>query len=165
MHFSGKAHTVGANIDTDAIIPAKYLVSTDPEVLGRHCMAGLEPEWVQGVNPGDILVGGPNFGCGSSREHAPISIKAAGASCVIAENFARIFYRNCINIGLPIIECGDAAQDIEKGDVVEVDVAEGKIKNQRSGKEFKFEPLPEFAREIIEAGGLMKYVMKKKQNA
>ena len=165
MKFKGKAFKYGDNVNTDEIIPARYLNSSDPEWLASHCMEDIDEAFVREMEEGDMIVARKNFGCGSSREHAPISIKAAGASCVIAENFARIFYRNCINIGLPIIECGDAAQDIEKGDVVEVDVAEGKIKNQRSGKEFKFEPLPEFAREIIEAGGLMKYVMKKKQNA
>jgi 3-isopropylmalate/(R)-2-methylmalate dehydratase small subunit len=162
MKFKGNAFKYGDNVNTDEIIAARYLNSSDPEWLASKCMEDLDENFVKDKKPGDIIVARKNFGCGSSREHAPISIKAADISCIIADSFARIFYRNCINTGLPIIESAEAAADIEKGDEVEVDVAAGTIKNMRTGKEFTFEALPEFAREIISAGGLMKYVMKKK---
>lgn len=158
MHFSGKAHKVGANIDTDAIIPAKYLVSTDPEVLGTHCMAGLEPDWVQRVQSGDILVGGPNFGCGSSREHAPLAILGAGIPAVVAHSFARIFYRNAFNMGLVLLEVGDAVEDIADGDQLDIDVQAGRIENLRTGQTIHVPPLPEFMQTLLTAGGLVEYV-------
>ncbi|HOE62269.1 MAG TPA: 3-isopropylmalate dehydratase small subunit [Candidatus Sumerlaeota bacterium] len=161
MKFKGKAFKYGDNVNTDEIIPARYLNSSDPEWLAAHCMEDIDADFVKAKKKGDIIAARKNFGCGSSREHAPIAIKAAGISCVIADTFARIFYRNAINIGLPIIECPKAAADIEAGDAVEVDLAKGSIKNQRSGHTFKFEPMPPFAQEIIAAGGLMKYVMNK----
>jgi len=162
MKYKGKAFKYGDNVNTDEIIPARYLNSSDPKWLASHCMEDLDEGFVREREPGDVIVARKNFGCGSSREHAPIAIKAAGISCVIADNFARIFYRNSINIGLPIIESPAAAADIEKGDEVEVDLALGTIRNLRTGGEFQFEPMPLFAREIIESGGLMKYVMKQK---
>lgn len=158
MHFQGKAHKVGANIDTDAIIPAKYLVSTDLEVLGTHCMSGLEPGWVQRVEPGDILVGGPNFGCGSSREHAPLAILGAGIPVVVAHSFARIFYRNGFNMGLVLLEIGDAVQDIGDGDQLDIDVPAGRIEDLRTGQVIDLQPLPEFMQTLLTAGGLVQYV-------
>lgn len=161
MKFKGKAFKYGDNVNTDEIIPARYLNSSDPVWLASHCMEDIDADFVKKKELGDVIVARKNFGCGSSREHAPIAIKTAGISCVIADSYARIFYRNAINIGLPIIECPMAATDITKGDDLEVDLAEGAIKNIRSGNTFHFEPLPRFARDIISAGGLMKYVMKK----
>ncbi|MFO7875233.1 MAG: 3-isopropylmalate dehydratase small subunit [Desulfovermiculus sp.] len=158
MHFQGKAHKVGANIDTDAIIPAKYLVSTDLEVLGTHCMAGLEPGWVQRVKPGDILVGGANFGCGSSREHAPLAILGAGIPVVVAHSFARIFYRNGFNMGLVLLEIGDAVEDIADGDQLDIDVPAGRIEDLRTGQVIDLQPLPEFMQTLLTAGGLVEYV-------
>ena len=162
MTLKGKAFKYGDNVDTDAIIPARYLNTSDPAELAAHCMEDIDADFIGKKRTGDVILARKNFGCGSSREHAPISIKAAGISCVIADTFARIFYRNSINTGLPIIECPAATVDIEKGDEVEVDLEAGLIRNLRSGGEFRFEPMPDFAREIIEAGGLMKYVMKQK---
>jgi len=161
MKFKGRAFKYGDNVNTDEIIPARYLNSSDPAWLAAHCMEDADPSFMKEKQPGDLLVARKNFGCGSSREHAPIALKAAGISCIIADTFARIFYRNAINIGLPIIECGMAAADIEKGDTVEVDLDAGGIKNERTGREFHFEPMPRFAQDIIAAGGLMQYVMKK----
>mgnify|MGYP006281037947 CR=1 FL=1 len=161
MTIKGKAFKYGDNVNTDEIIPARYLNTSEPAELAAHCMEDIDKNFVKEKEPGDIIVARKNFGCGSSREHAPIAIKAAGISCVIADSFARIFYRNCINMGLPIIECPEAAADIGKGDIVEVDLTAGLIKNQRTGNTFNFEPLPGFAQEIITAGGLMKYVVKK----
>ena len=161
MKLKGKAFKYGDNVNTDEIIPARYLNSSDPDWLASHCMEDIDQDFVKEKEPGDIIVASKNFGCGSSREHAPIALKAAGISCVIADGFARIFYRNAINLGLPIIECHEATSDIQKGDVLEVDLAEGFIMNSRTRKQFYFEPLPQFARDIIAAGGLMKYVMKK----
>jgi len=158
MHFSGRAHTVGANIDTDAIIPARFLVSTDPEVLGTHCMAGLDPDWVHRVQPGDILVGGPNFGCGSSREHAPLAILGAGIPVVVAHSFARIFYRNGFNMGLLLLEVGDAVSQIADGDELDIDVPAGRITNLRTGRIINVPPLPEFMQTLLAAGGLVAYV-------
>ena len=158
MHFSGKAHTVGANIDTDAIIPAKYLVSTDPEVLGTHCMAGLDPNWVHGVQSGDILVGGANFGCGSSREHAPLAILGAGIPAVVAHSFARIFYRNGFNMGLVLLEIGDAVAGIADGDQLDIDIPAGRIENLRTQQIIQVPPLPEFMQTLLNAGGLVGYV-------
>lgn len=163
MKFMGKSFKYGDNVNTDEIIPARYLNSSEPEWLAAHCMEDLDANFIKEKKQGDIIVARKNFGCGSSREHAPIAIKAAGVSCVIADNFARIFYRNAINTGLSIIECAEAAADIENGDDVEVDMDAGTIKNLRTQKIFSFEPMPPFAQKIIEAGGLMKYVMKNEQ--
>lgn len=158
MKAEGKAIKYGNNVDTDVIIPARYLNTSDPAELARHCMEDLDREFVNRVRKGDIMVAGKNFGCGSSREHAPIAIKASGVSCVIAETFARIFYRNAINIGLPIIECPEAAAGISDGDSLNVDFEKGTIRNLTSGREYKSLPFPEFIREIITADGLIGYV-------
>ncbi len=157
----GTAWKFGDNVDTDQIIPARYLVTSDPDELGKHCMEDAEPDFVKKVRVGDVLVGEKNFGCGSSREHAPIAIKAAGVSAVIAKSFARIFYRNSINLGLPLFET-DAAGRIEQGDALELNAVTGQIKNLTKGETYQATPLPEFAREIMAAGGLMKYVARKK---
>ena len=151
----------GDNVDTDVIIPARYLNSSDPAELAAHCMEDIDSEFVRKVNKGDIIVADKNFGCGSSREHAPIAIKASGVSCVIAETFARIFYRNAINIGLPIIECPEASKGIENGDGVEVDVDSGIIKNLTKGTQFKGQAFPEFMQRIIAAEGLVNYINQK----
>ncbi len=157
----GTAWKFGDNIDTDQIIPARYLVTSDPEELGKHCMEDADPEFVKKVRIGDVLVGEKNFGCGSSREHAPMAIKAAGVSAVVAKSFARIFYRNAINLGLPLFEA-EAASRIEQGDALELYPITGEIKNLTKGETYQSTPLPEFAREIMAAGGLMKYVAKRK---
>ncbi|MBM7582740.1 3-isopropylmalate/(R)-2-methylmalate dehydratase small subunit [Caldicoprobacter guelmensis] len=154
----GKAIKYGNNVDTDVIIPARYLNTADPKELAAHCMEDLDPEFKNKVQPGDIIVAGTNFGCGSSREHAPIAIKASGISCIIAETFARIFYRNAINIGLPIMECPEAARDIKDGDQVAVDLTTGEITNLSTGRTYKAAPFPQFMQEIIKAGGLVEYV-------
>jgi len=154
----GKAIKYGDNVDTDVIIPARYLNTSDPAELASHCMEDLDPKFKEKVKPGDIMVAGRNFGCGSSREHAPIAIKASGISCVIAESFARIFYRNAINIGLPILECPEAAREINDGDEVEVDVMSGTITDVTTGKTYKSQPFPEFMQQIMEADGLINYV-------
>ena len=162
MKYTGKALVVGDHIDTDAIIPARFLVSTDPVELGSHCMEGLDPEWIKKVSPGaSIMLAGRNFGCGSSREHAPVSLVGAGIPVVIAHSFARIFYRNAFNMGLVPIEVGDAYAEFKEGDEVEVDMAQGKIKNTTSGKEINFPPLPEAMRAILDAGGLAEFVKKR----
>ena len=161
MNYKGTAHKVGEHIDTDAIIPARFLVTSDAKELGANCMAGLEPDWVKRVKPGDIMVAGRNFGCGSSREHAPLAIKTAGISVVIAKSFARIFYRNSINIGLPIMECPEAADAIAAGDEVNVDFDTGVITDKTTGKTFQAEPFPPFIQKIIADGGLMKSLTKK----
>lgn len=148
----------GDNVDTDVIIPARYLNSSDPKELAIHCMEDIDKDFVNKVNVGDIIVADKNFGCGSSREHAPIAIKAAGVSCVIAETFARIFYRNAINIGLPIIECPEASKGIEAGDEVSVDFDNGIIKNLTKGTEFKGQAFPPFMQKIIDAEGLVNYL-------
>ena len=155
MPFTGVSHKVGEHIDTDAIIPARFLVTTDPKKLGENCMEGLEHGWVKRVQVGDILVAERNFGCGSSREHAPIAIKASGISCVIAANFARIFYRNAINIGLPILECPSASTAIREGDTVSVNFDTGVITDETTGETFQAEPFPPFIQKIIRSGGLM----------
>lgn len=159
----GKVFKFGDNVDTDVIIPARYLNSSDPKELALHCMEDIDKEFVNKVSAGDIIVAEKNFGCGSSREHAPISIKAAGVSCVIAETFARIFYRNAINIGLPIIECPEAAKAIEAGDEVEIDFDSGKIYDRTKGTEFQGQPFPEFMQKLIAAGGLVKYTNSKRK--
>lgn len=162
MKLEGTVFKYGDNVDTDVIIPARYLNSSDPKELASHCMEDIDKEFTSRVKPGDIIVAAKNFGCGSSREHAPIAIKAAGVSIVIAQTFARIFYRNAINIGLPIIECPEAAKGIEAGDEVEVDFDSGKIYNRTKGTEFQGQPFPEFMQKLIAAGGLVKYTNSKK---
>lgn len=157
--MTGKVWKYGANVDTDAIVPARYLDVSTPEDLALHCMEGIDPEFAQGVQPGDIIVATANFGCGSSREHAPLAIKGAGVSCVIGTTFARIFYRNAINIGLPILEC-PAAEEIEGGQTLEVELETGKIRNLDTGQTFQAEPYPEFMMGIIRAGGLIEYTRK-----
>ena len=150
-----RAWKYGDNVDTDVIIPARYLVTGDPEKLGPHCLENLDPEFVARKQPGDVIVGGRNFGCGSSREHAPIAIKGAGVPCVIAESFARIFFRNAINIGLRVYESPTAAQGIQRGDEVEVDEAQAAIFNRTRGERYEIIPLSPFVQEIVAAGGLM----------
>ena len=158
----GHVFKYGDNVDTDVIIPARYLNSSDPKELALHCMEDIDKDFVKNVKAGDIMVANKNFGCGSSREHAPISIKAAGVSCVISETFARIFYRNAINIGLPIIECPEAAKEIEAGDEVEVDFDSGKIYDRTKGTEYQGQAFPEFMQKLIAAGGLVNYTNHKK---
>ena len=155
MRFTGTAHKYGRDIDTDVIIPARYLNTSDPAELAKHCMEDLDAGFVGKVQPGDILVAEQNFGCGSSREHAPISIKHAGVSVVIAKSFARIFYRNAINTGLPIMEAPDAVDGINDGDKLEVDADAGTIKNLTTGETFSAQPFPPFIKDIIEQGGLV----------
>ncbi len=153
--LKGKVHKYGANVNTDAIIPARYLSTSEPEELAAHCMDDFDTGFVSRVQPGDIIVATINFGCGSSREHAPLAIKASGISCVIAASFARIFFRNAINIGLPLLECAAAVDGAENGDELEVDLASGQTRNLTRGIEFTAEPYPEFMSEIIAAGGLI----------
>ncbi|MDR0827497.1 MAG: 3-isopropylmalate dehydratase small subunit [Desulfovibrio sp.] len=162
MKYTGKSLTVGDHIDTDAIIPAIYLVSSDPTELGSHCMDGLDPKWKNKIAPGSsLLVAGRNFGCGSSREHAPVALIGAGIPLVIAHSFARIFYRNAFNMGLVPIEVGDAYSEFHEGDAIEVDMPAGKIINKTTGKSITFPPLPESMRAILEAGGLAAFVRKR----
>jgi 3-isopropylmalate/(R)-2-methylmalate dehydratase small subunit len=153
--IKGKAIKYGDNINTDEIIPAKYLYSRDPDELARHCFEGLDLKFAGKVKKGDILVVGKNFGCGSSREHAPVAIKSSGISCIIAKSFARIFFRNAINIGLPIIESGEASGKIQPEDEIEIDIAEGRIKNITKSENYDTAPFPEFMQEIIDTGGLI----------
>ena len=155
MKFEGTVHKYGRDIDTDVIIPARYLTTSDPAELAKHCLEDLDAEFVNKVAPDDIIVAEENFGCGSSREHAPICIKAAGVSVVIAKSFARIFYRNSINIGLPIMECAEAVDAIKGGDTVEVDADTGVITDKTTGQTFQAQPFPPFLQEIIEEGGLV----------
>lgn len=157
----GVVFKYGDNVDTDVIIPARYLNSSDPEELATHCMEDIDADFVNKVNKGDIIVATKNFGCGSSREHAPIAIKAAGVSVVIAETFARIFYRNAINIGLPIIECPEAVKNIDAGDTVEVNFDTGMIYNRTKGSEFRGQAFPEFMQKIIAKQGLVNYINEK----
>ncbi len=161
MKANGTVFKYGDNVDTDVIIPARYLNSSDPKELASHCMEDIDKDFVNRVKTGDLIVADKNFGCGSSREHAPIAIKAAGVSCVIAETFARIFYRNAINIGLPIIECPEAAEGIEDGDEVEVDFDSGIITNKTKGTIFQGQAFPEFMQKIIKAEGLINYINQK----
>lgn len=158
MKTCGRVFKYGDNVDTDVIIPARYLNSSDPKELALHCMEDIDKEFVKKVSKGDLIVADKNFGCGSSREHAPIAIKAAGVSCVIAETFARIFYRNAINIGLPIIECPEASRGISQGDEVEVDFDSGVITNKTKGERYQGQPFPEFMQKIIAAEGLINYI-------
>lgn len=155
MRFSGKVFRYGRDVDTDVIIPARYLNTSDPDELASHCLEDLDPTFRERMKPGDIIVADENFGCGSSREHAPIAIRRAGVSCVIAKSFARIFYRNAINTGLPIMECPEAVDGIDEGDIVTVDADTGIIVDETTGKSYRAQPFPPFIREIIEAGGLI----------
>ena len=159
--LKGKVHKYGNDVDTDVIIPARYLNTTDPKELASHCMEDIDANFVKNVKNGDIIVAQDNFGCGSSREHAPISIKASGVSCVIANTFARIFYRNSLNTGLPILECPEAVEGISNGDEVEVDLEAGKITNLSTGKTFTAKPFPPFMRNLIDVGGLINYTKEK----
>lgn len=161
MNLFGKAWTLGDNVDTDQIIPARYLVTSDEKELASHCLEDTAPEFTKKVSVGDVLVGLKNFGCGSSREHAPIAIKGAGVSAVVAKSYARIFYRNSINLGLPLFE-SDQADRIEQDNVLEINPTTGVIKNITKEESYQARPLPPFAQEIMAAGGLMKYVAKKK---
>jgi 3-isopropylmalate/(R)-2-methylmalate dehydratase small subunit len=154
----GRAFRYGDSVDTDVIIPARYLTTDDPEVLAEHVLEDLDPTFVSRVNPGDVIVAGANFGCGSSREHAPIALKAAGVSAVVAASFARIFFRNAINTGLPILECPTAADEISDGDEVDVDLAAGAVHDRTTGHSYAAEPLPDFVTEIVRAGGLVEWV-------
>ena len=158
MQAKGKVYKYGDNVDTDVIIPARYLNITDGMELAKHCMEDIDKEFIKTVQKGDIMVAQKNFGCGSSREHAPLVIKCAGVSCVIAETFARIFYRNAINIGLPIIECAEAANAIEAGDEVEIDFDSGMIHNITKNESYKGQAFPPFMQKIISAGGLINYI-------
>ena len=162
MKIEGRVHKFGKNINTDEIIPASFLNTTDPKELGRHCMEGIDKNFFGKVKKNDVVVAGRNFGCGSSREHAPISLKGIGISCVIGESFARIFYRNCINIGLPILESPEAARAIRAGDVLRIDTETGKIEDVTRKKTFYAQKFPPFMQEMIKSGGLMKYISKKR---
>lgn len=159
--LKGKVFKYGANVDTDAIIPARYLNMSDPEELAEHCMEDIDEEFVNKVQPGDIIMGTTNFGCGSSREHAPLAIKASGISCVIAGSFARIFFRNAINIGLPLLESEEAVMGTEIGDELEVDLGSGRIQNITHGTVYTAKPYPDFMSELIAAGGLIGYTKKR----
>ena len=159
--FKGKVHKYGANVDTDAIIAARYLNVSDPSELAKHTMEDIDPGFVERLKAGDIIVATTNFGCGSSREHAPLAIKASGISCVIAGSFARIFFRNAINIGLPLLECPEAVGDTEDGDILEVDINSGIIKNITRGGEYRARPYPDFMAGLIAAGGLIEYTKKR----
>ncbi|MGD9022346.1 MAG: 3-isopropylmalate dehydratase small subunit [Deltaproteobacteria bacterium] len=161
--IQGTVWKFGDNVDTDVIIPATYLVTTDMGELAEHCMEGMDPTFHEKVRPGDIIVAGKNFGCGSSREHAPMAIKGVGISCVIAESFARIFFRNAFNMGLPIFESPGVSAGIQQGDRVSVNQDTGDIVDHTNGKRFRANPIPAFMQELIEAGGLMSYVLKKRQ--
>lgn len=163
MKLKGKVHKFGSNVDTDVIIPARYLNVSEPGELAKHCMEDIDAEFTTKVEPGDIIVATTNFGCGSSREHAPLVIKACGVSCVIARSFARIFFRNAVNIGLPLLECAEAANETEAGDIVEVHLASGEINNVSKKKKFIANPYPEFMLGIINAGGLVEYTKNRLQ--
>ena len=156
--FKGKAFVYGDNVDTDVIIPARYLTTIDPAELAQHCMEDLDPTFVATVKEGDLMVGGTNFGSGSSREHAPIAIVASGIACVVAESFARIFFRNSVNVGLPIVECPGVTEGAEPGDTFRVDLDSGEVVNVTRGRTFQGTPLPPFMRDILDAGGLMPWV-------
>ncbi len=162
MGIKGKAWKFGDDVNTDEIIPAVYLDTVDPKEMATHCMEGIDRDFIKKIAPGDIIVADKNFGCGSSREHAPIAIKAAEISCVIAKSFARIFYRNSINIGFPILECEEAALKITEGDQLEVDLTTSTITNHTKNETYKAQPFPEFMQQIIDAGGLMNYVMSRR---
>ncbi len=155
--LKGKVHKYGADVNTDVIIPARYLNVSDPAELAKHCMEDIDKDFVGRAQPGDIIMATTNFGCGSSREHAPLAIKAFGISCIIAKGFARIFFRNAINIGLPMLECEEAVDNTEAGDILEIDLSSGKIKNLTNATEFTAKPYPDFMAELISAGGLIEY--------
>jgi len=157
----GKVHKYGANVDTDVIIPARYLYLSESAELAEHCMEDIDQDFLNRVQPGDIMMATTNFGCGSSREHAPLAIKASGISCVIARSFARIFFRNAINIGLPLLECGDAVAQTEADDILEVDLSGGQIKNRTKGITFTAKPYPDFMAELISVGGLIEHTKKR----
>jgi len=161
MTLRGHVHKYGTDVNTDVIIPARYLNTTDPQELAQHCMEDEDPEFVRRVRPGDIIVAGTNFGCGSSREHAPIAIKAAGVSCVIAKSFARIFYRNAINMALPVLECEEAVDGSKSGDELEVELESGAIRNLTRGTAFQAKPFPGFMLELLQAGGLVEYTRRR----
>lgn len=163
MKYKGKAHKVGDHIDTDAIIPARFLVTAEAEKLGPNCMAGLEPGWAARVREGDILVAGRNFGCGSSREHAPLAILGAGIKAVVGESFARIFYRNAFNTGLPLLEIAKEVENVDDGDELEIDTDAGYIRNLTKNTEIKFRPIPPSMNRILESGGLVGYTKKRLQ--
>ena len=159
--MKGKVHKYGADVNTDVIIPARYLSLSEPAELAEHCMEDIDKEFVKRVKPGDIIMATTNFGCGSSREHAPLAIKVSGISCIIAKSFARIFFRNAVNIGLPLVECDDAVAQTEAGDVLKVDLSSGQIKNRTKGITFTAKPYPDFMAELISAGGLIEYTKKR----
>jgi 3-isopropylmalate/(R)-2-methylmalate dehydratase small subunit len=161
MLLKGQVHKYGSNVDTDVIIPARYLNISEPMELAKHCLEDIDPQFIQKMKKGDIIMADTNFGCGSSREHAPLAIKSAGVSCVIAKSFARIFFRNAINIGLPLLECSECVDKTGNGDTLEVDLSTGKIVNLTSGKIFTAKPYPEFMSELIHAGGLVEYTKKR----
>ncbi len=161
MKFRGRVWKFGDDVDTDIIIPARYLNTTDPQALAAHCMEGVDPAFSQKISPGDIVVAGRNFGCGSSREHAPLALKAAGVACVVAKSFARIFFRNAFNMGLPIVECPEAAEEAREGDELEVDLDEGLVRNLTLGRSYEARPVPAFMQELIRDGGLMGHIAKK----
>ncbi len=164
MKLKGKVHKYGADVNTDVIIPARYLNVSDPDELAQHCMEDIDADFLKKMKPGDIIMAATNFGCGSSREHAPLAIKAAGVSCVIAASFARIFFRNAINIGLPLLECPAAVEKTESGDVLEIDLEKGEITNTTSGIKFSAEPYPQFMADLIDAGGLIEYTRQRLAN-
>lgn len=164
MILKGKAWKYGDDVDTDVIIPARYLNTSDPAELARHCMEDIDREFAVKVSPGDIIVAGKNFGCGSSREHAPIAIKASGASAVIARSFARIFYRNAFNMGLPIFEAPQAIDEIDAGDLLAVDMRNGSLRNETKGKEYEVAPIPSFMQELVAAGGLLNYIVARRED-
>jgi 3-isopropylmalate/(R)-2-methylmalate dehydratase small subunit len=163
MKVQGKVFKYGNNVDTDVIIPARYLNVSDGNELSKYCMIDLDPEFIKNVNNGDVIVAGNNFGCGSSREHAPLAIKCGGVSCVIASTFARIFYRNAINIGMPILECDEAVKDINNKDIIEIDFDTGIISNKTKNKAYQAQPFPEFIKEIINSNGLVNMTKNKIQ--
>lgn len=162
MICEGKVWRYGDNVDTDVIIPARYLNTADPKELAVHCMEDIDTTFAGQVRPGDIVVADRNFGCGSSREHAPVAIKASGITCVVASSFARIFYRNAINIGLPLVELGEEVKNIKAGHALRIDLAQGILENTSTGQTFKVQPLPGFIRDIAQAGGLINYIKEAK---
>jgi len=163
MRLKGRVHKFGDDVNTDEIIPAKYLVTTDPEELAKHCLEGRSKNFAKEVKPGDIIVAGGNFGCGSSREHAPLAIKGCGVSCVIAFSFARIFFRNCINMGLPILENREAAKETRQNDILQVDLGKGKIRNMTKKRVYRVQPFPNFLQKIIASGGLISSLSYRKE--
>ena len=161
MTIRGRAWKYGDNVDTDAIIPARYLNTSLPEELANHCMEDVDPAFASEFSSGDIVVAGSNFGCGSSREHAPVALKASGVGCIVAASFARIFYRNAINIGLPILECPHAVADIQAGHMLEIELEDGLVRNVSTGRDFRATPYPDFMLKIVEAGGLVEYTRRR----